>query len=83
MTIDAGLKPKRRRALPRSWRPLDVVPDRHIRVKQMAVMAMFPVRWRPLECSSPGKRRYLCGQADRMAGSSAGRRGVSPEGTRA
>ena len=35
------------------------------------------VAWRTVGCRRPGSECF-CGQADRMVGSSAGRRGVSP-----
>jgi hypothetical protein len=86
MTIDAGLKPEgapERSPIAGAGAPsgVDAGPKRYSVQRKMAVVARL-LRGEPLDVVGPGSE-CLCGQADRMAGPSARRRGVSPEGTRA
>ena len=81
MTIDAGLKPEgapERSPIAGAGAPrgVDAGPKRYSGQRKDGGGGVF-VAWRTVGCRRPGSRS-LCGQADRMAGSSAGRRGVSP-----
>ena len=86
MTIDAGLKPEgapERSPIAGAGAPsgVDAGPKRYSVQRKMAVVARL-LRGEPLDVVAR-EVECLCGQADRMAGPSARRRGISPEGTRA
>ena len=82
MTIDTGLKPEgapERAPIAGAGAPLGrrCRTEALFRPAQVGGGGVF-VAWRTVGCRRPGSE-CLCGQADRMAGSSAGRRGVSPK----
>src|SRR5208283_5959297 len=86
MTIDAGLKPEgapERSPIAGAGAPsaVDAGPKRYSVPTQDGGGGAF-VAWRTVGSRRPGSE-CLGGQADRMAGPSARRRGVSSEGTRA